>query len=180
MSATADRRVLIAGIGNVFLGDDGFGVEVVARLDVSTLPASARVADYGVAGVHLAYDVLDGHYETLIIVDAAPVGGPPGTLAVLRCGVGEQAAELPAPVTVDGHAMTPQTVLQVLGTLGCQQLEVLLVGCQPAVLDEHMGLSETVRGAVPGAAELARSLAWEAVAGSPAGTAEAEMERAGA
>jgi hydrogenase maturation protease len=178
MNATADRRVLIGGIGNVFLGDDGFGVEVVGRLDASTLPASARVADYGVAGVHLAYDVLDGHYETLILVDAAPVGGPPGTLAVLRCGLGEQTAALPAPVTVDAHAMTPQTVLDVLRTLGCQSLEVLLVGCQPAVLDACMGLSESVRAAVPEAAELARSLAWEAVAGSRAGNAETEMERA--
>ena len=126
----------------------------------------------------LLWAVADG--PRIIIVDAAPVGGPPGTLAVLRCGLGEQTAGLPAPVTVDGHAMTPQTVLQVLGTLGCQSLEVLLVGCQPAVLDEHMGLSETVRGAVPEAAELARSLAWEAAAGSPAGSAETEMESAGA
>ena len=65
------RRVLVAGIGNVFLGDDGFGVEVVGRLDAGSLPDSVDVADYGIRGVHLAYELLDGRYDTVILVDAA-------------------------------------------------------------------------------------------------------------
>jgi hydrogenase maturation protease len=175
--------VLIAGIGNVFLGDDGFGVEVVRSLDASMLPPSVDVRDYGVAGVHLAYDVLDRCYETLILVDAAPVDGPPGTVGVLRCGLDTQSAGPSERAAVDAHAMTPQAVLDVLSTLGCSSLDVLVIGCQPASLDEHMGLSEPVRRVVPQAEALARSLAWEAVKGSSAGDAEepeaeAGMERA--
>jgi hydrogenase maturation protease len=179
VSATQVRRVLIAGIGNVFLGDDGFGVEVVGSLDASTLPPSADVRDYGVAGVHLAYDVLDHCYETLILVDAAPVDGPPGTLAVLRCVLAEQPAEPSERAAVDAHAMTPQSVLDVLSTLGCSSLDVLVIGCQPAVLDERMGLSEPVRRMVPQAAALARSLAWEAIECSAPGRAGAPDAAAG-
>ena len=77
-------RVLVAGIGNVFLGDDGFGVEVVQRIDPTSLPAGVDVADYGIRGVHLAYDLLDGRYGTVVMVDAVPLDEPPGTLAVLE------------------------------------------------------------------------------------------------
>lgn len=183
MSAAQAGRVLIAGIGNVFLSDDGFGVEVVRNLDAGTLPPSADVRDYGIAGVHLAYDVLDRGYETLILVDAAPVDGPPGTLVVLRCRIGEQPAEPSERAAVDAHAMTPQAVLDVLSTLGCSSLDVLVIGCQPAVLDERMGLSQPVRRAVPEAAALVRSLAFEAVGASAPGATEAAnaepgMERA--
>ncbi|GAB3980070.1 hypothetical protein GCM10029978_077150 [Actinoallomurus acanthiterrae] len=78
------RRVLVAGIGNVFLGDDGFGVEVVGRIDASALPSTVEVTDYGIRGVHLVYELLDGRVDTLILVDAVPLDGPPGTLAVLE------------------------------------------------------------------------------------------------
>ena len=87
-------RVLVAGIGNVFLGDDGFGVEVVRRLAAVSLPDGVDVADYGIRGVHLAYDLLDGRYDTVVLVDALPLEEPPGTLAVLE-------ADPAGPITAD-------------------------------------------------------------------------------
>jgi hydrogenase maturation protease len=98
--AATGRRVLVAGIGNIFLGDDGFGVEVVKRMAGRPLPAGVHVADYGIRGIHLAFELLDGGYDTLIMVDAVPIDGPPGTLAVIEIppedtdeDVGEEAAE---------------------------------------------------------------------------------------
>ena len=182
MTAAPGPLVLVAGIGNVFLGDDGFGVEVIAALDRGALPAAVRVTDYGIRGVHLAYDLLDGEYQTLIMVDAAPVGGPPGELAVLRVDPGSAAAgALPGRAPVDGHAMDPQAVLGALARLGGQVSRVFVVGCQPAVLAERMGLSEPVRGAVAEAARIVTELAIrEAGRGRVAAGAAPGMERPGA
>jgi hydrogenase maturation protease len=176
------RGVLVAGIGNIFLGDDGFGVEVIKAIDRSALPASVRVADYGIRGVHLAYDLLDGDYQTLIMVDAAPVGGPPGELAVLRVDTGRPPGEAaPEPSPVDGHAMDPQAVLDVLARLGGQVGSVFVVGCQPAVLAEGMELSDPVRCAVGEAARMVTELAIREAGRTPAAaSAGAGMERASA
>ncbi|MCO5992971.1 hydrogenase maturation protease [Actinoallomurus rhizosphaericola] len=151
-------RVLVAGIGNIFLGDDGFGVEVVRRVDASALPSTVDVADYGIRGVHLAYDLLDGRHETLIMVDAVPLDGPPGTLAVLEVDPEQEPA---APPALDGHGMTPQAVLALLRGLGGRIDRVLVVGCRPAVLDERMDLSEPVRAAMDDAVSLVTTLARE-------------------
>ncbi|GGS98064.1 hydrogenase maturation protease [Nonomuraea spiralis] len=163
---SAARNVLVAGIGNVFLGDDGFGVEVVRRLTGTAMPATADVADYGIRGVHLAYELLDGRYDTLIMVDAVPVDGPPGTLAVI------EAADGPAgdAAAIDGHGLHPDAVLRLLSHLGGGVERVLVVGCRPAVLDEVMGLSEPVAAAVDEAVRLVAELAWQ----EAAGTAEKE------
>ncbi|MGI5268002.1 hydrogenase maturation protease [Nonomuraea sp. CA-218870] len=139
------NRVLVAGIGNVFLGDDGFGVEVVRRMDPSALPGSVVVADYGIRGVHLAYELLGGAYDTLIMVDAVELDGPPGTVAVLEIDDEPAPDALPP---VNGHGMHPQAVLDLLGKLGGGVPRVLLVGCRPQVVDEVMGLSEPVAAAV--------------------------------
>jgi hydrogenase maturation protease len=159
------RSVLIAGIGNVFLGDDGFGVEAVRRIDPAALPPGARAADYGIRGVHLAYDLLDGHWDTLIMIDALPVDGPPGTLAVLdaseELGGAERPADRLGPPAVDGHGMHPLAVLHLLRSLGGSAGRALVVGCRPAVIEEVMGLSAPVRAAVAGAARLATELAHE-------------------
>ncbi|MCO5973000.1 hydrogenase maturation protease [Actinoallomurus soli] len=154
-------RVLVAGIGNIFLGDDGFGIEVVRRVDASALPSTVDVADYGIRGVHLAYDLLDGRHETLIMVDAVPLDGPPGTLAVLEV---DPEQEPTAPPALDGHGMTPQAVLALLRGLGGRIDRVLVVGCRPAVLDERMDLSEPVRAAVDDAVSLVTTLAREEAA----------------
>ncbi len=143
-------RVLVAGIGNVFLGDDGFGVEVVSRLPRADLPPEVDVGDYGIAGMHLAYDLLDGDYHTTIFVDALGRDGVPGTLSVLDAtaagegsGAGPDAAAVP-----DAHGMDPASVLALLRTLGGTPGRVLVVGCEPQDVTEGIGLSEPVEAAV--------------------------------
>jgi hydrogenase maturation protease len=155
-------RVLVAGIGNVFLGDDVFGVEVVHRLAAGTLPAGVDVVDYGIRGVHLAYDLLDGRHETVVLVDAVPLDDPPGTLAVLEVPLDgdppDRALEAPA---VDAHGMTPLAVVDLLRDLGGQVRRVLVVGCRPAVVDERMELSAPVAAVIPRAAGLVTDVVTE-------------------
>lgn len=146
-------RMLVAGVGNIFLGDDGFGPEVAARLLALDVPtASVKVVDYGIRGVHLAYELLDG-YDALIIIDAVRRGGEPGTLHVIEPDVSGVAAG-----PVDGHDMTPETVLAVLGGLGGEVGRVLVVGCEPADVTEGIGLSEPVSAAVDQAVLTVRKL----------------------
>ena len=135
--------VLVAGIGNLFLSDDGFGPEVARRLASEPLPDGVKVVDYGIRGMHLAYDLLDG-YDALVVVDALPGKGKPGDLSVLEVGpddLGE--GEL------DAHGMAPVAVLASLGQLGGTLPPTYLVGCQPAeVGDLGIGLSDPVARAV--------------------------------
>ena len=140
--------VLIAGIGNVFLGDDGWGVEVVRRLAERELPAGVRAVDYGIRGVHLAYDLLEGDVEVLILVDAVPTGEPPGTVCLLELD-DQTRAELAADgATVDSHAMHPQAVLAALEALGGHVGRILVIGCQPQTLEPGMALSPVVAATV--------------------------------
>src|SRR5262245_45363605 len=83
-NAAATRRVLVAGIGNIFCADDGFGVEVVKRLASASLPDGVRVVDFGIRGVHLAYEMMDGNYDQVILVDALPQDAPAGTIVVIE------------------------------------------------------------------------------------------------
>jgi hydrogenase maturation protease len=133
-------RVLVAGIGNVFLGDDGFGVDVVRRLSQVDLPDWVRVVDYGIRGMHLAYDMAGGDYELTIMVDAAARGEAPGTVSVVE--LDPTAARQPE--MLDAHGMQPDVVLALVGQLGAAPGRVLLVGCEPAVLDHRMALSPAV------------------------------------
>lgn len=163
MTGRAARRVLVAGVGNVFLGDDGFGVEVVRRLDPAALPPGVDVADYGIRGIHLAYDLLDAPPDVLVLVDALPLGARPGTLDVLEVDLDDLRAEpdgadRPVPVA-DAHGMDPNTVLRLLRSLGGRVDRVLVVGCQPAALDEGMELSPAVRAALDEAVHAVASLA---------------------
>ena len=159
-------RVLVAGIGNVFFGDDGFGVEVAARLAGETLPAGVRVEDFGIRGVHLAYELLNG-YDLTILVDASPRGEAPGTLYVIEPELDDsradaaRAAEVPL---VDAHGMEPDVVFGLLRALGGTPGRVLVVGCEPEDAGERMGLSAPVAGAVDEAAKLVRSLIEEETA----------------
>jgi hydrogenase maturation protease len=157
----APPRVLVAGVGNVFLGDDGFGVEVAHRLSQIEMPAGVTVRDYGIRGVHLAYELLDG-YDVAILVDAVPRGGQPGTVYVIEPEADDNAEDDGAPgVLVDAHGMDPTTVIALLHKLGGRVGRLLVVGCEPADVAERMGLSPPVAGAVDEAIEVVRELVAE-------------------
>jgi hydrogenase maturation protease len=150
------RRVLVAGIGNIFLSDDAFGVAVAHWLSGRALPDGVRVEDYGIRGIHLAYDLLEG-YDALVLVDAVPMGEPPGTLAVIQpepTGLSPSTPESGAPPVVDAHTMSPEIVLAALTRLGGSIDRIVIVGCQPGDLDEGIGLSPAVESAVPAAVDL--------------------------
>jgi hydrogenase maturation protease len=177
-SAGTPGRILVAGIGNIFLGDDGFGVETARRLRETPMPPGVEVQDTGVRGVHLAYQLLDG-YAALVLVDAVPGDDPPGTLRVVEPRTDPEAEPV---AVVDGHRMTPDAVLGLLGTLAEGTGEtgpgrVLVVGCVPETVEEGMGLSRPVAAAVPRAALLVRELVDELVAELTTGTAAAAAER---
>lgn len=144
-------RVLVAGVGNVFFGDDGFGVEVVRRLGAMDLPG-VTVTDYGIRGLHLAYDLLEP-VDLLIAIDAAPRGGTPGTLYAIEPDLAEETG---APA--EAHGMTLGTVLATVCMMGGVLPRVIVVGCEPHDTGEHMGLSAVVAAALEPAVEMVRSL----------------------
>ena len=151
-------RILVAGIGNIFLGDDAFGVEVVRELISSGLPEAVQVVDFGTRGYDLAYAIMDG-YAATILVDAAARGNPPGTLYLIEPDQAEL-SKLEAEV-LDGHSLGPVQVLRLVQSLGGEIARLYLVGCEPAVLeteDGQIGLSEPVQAAVPDAVEMIRTL----------------------
>jgi hydrogenase maturation protease len=157
-------RILIAGVGNIFLGDDAFGVEVAQRLARRPQTDAVCVADFGIRGLDLAYALHDG-YEVVILVDAAPRGGAPGTLYVIE-------PEPPGaePAVLDAHGMDPTRVLRLAAALGDRLPRVLVVGCEPgpagSAADMAAGLSDAVRAAVEEAVPLVESLARELLAAS--------------
>jgi hydrogenase maturation protease len=171
-------RVLIACVGNIFLGDDGFGVEVARRLAAAELPDGVKLVDYGTGGMHLAYDMADG-YQTTILVDAAPRGGEPGTVTVIEVDPAEHpnpAAALGAlqgSMLFDGHGMQPDVVFGILEMLGGKAGRILVVGCEPASTGYGMELSEPVAAAVGEAARIVLDLA-AAEAAAPAATSTAD------
>jgi hydrogenase maturation protease len=159
----ARRRILVAGVGNVFLGDDGFGVALAGRLAQRELPPGVEVVDFGIRGMDLAYAMPD--YETVVLLDATPRGDPPGTIYVIEPDV--DAADAPA---VDGHSMDPVNVLALVKTLGGEPPRTLVVGCEPAThlsLDDDVelvaDLSEPVRLALENAVGVVESLVAELV-----------------
>jgi hydrogenase maturation protease len=159
-SATQKPAILVAGIGNIFLGDDAFGVEVVRRLAGVQLPESVRVTDFGIRGFDLAYALQDG-YETTILVDACPRGKAAGTLYVIELDL--KALEDPdGPQTVvEAHAMNPMNVLRMARAMNIKVKNVLLLGCEPETLggeEGQMGLSAAVEAAVDHAVKLLESI----------------------
>jgi hydrogenase maturation protease len=153
------RRALVAGVGNVFLGDDGFGVEVAKRLAGRELPEGVEVVDFGIRGMDLAYALHDD-YELVVFVDATPRGGEPGTVYLLEPEIEEDEE-----VALDTHGMDPVRVIKLSRALGARPTRTLVVGCEPQVVvggedydDMLMELSEPVRAAVEEAANLVESL----------------------
>jgi hydrogenase maturation protease len=168
-------RVLVAGIGNMFLADDGFGPEVAAVLRDRPLPPGTQAADFGIRGMDLAFRILEG-WDAVVLVDAAPHGRPPGTLTVFEPDLDGGALGAAAP---EAHAMDPVKVLALARHMaedGAAPLpRVLVVGCEPervpdpADPDVEVGLSDPVRAAVLPAADLVLSLLADLRAGTPAG-----------
>jgi hydrogenase maturation protease len=139
-------RTLVAGVGNIFLSDDAFGCEVIRLLAGRPLPAGVEVKDFGIRGVHLVYDLLDG-CDLFVLVDAAARGEAPGTVSVIE-------VEVPAPDTsagpvMDAHDLTPDAIFAMLGSLGGRPGRSLLVACEPADIGAGMGLSGPVQEALP-------------------------------
>ncbi len=156
------KRILVAGVGNVFLGDDGFGVEVVRRLARCELPESVEVADFGIRGMDLVYALQDD-YELVVFVDATPRGEKPGTVYLLEPEIEEEGE-----VVLDTHGMDPLKVIKLARALGAKPTRTLVVGCEPQVVisgedyeDMLMELSEPVHAAVEEAVKLVESLVKE-------------------
>ena len=153
--------ILIACIGNIFLGDDGFGCEVAKVLHKSELPENVKLFDYGIRGYDLAYALLDG-YDVTIFVDAVPGSGEsPGTLYVIEPDVSEFDKMEQSPTMLDAHTMNPMHVLRMAYSMGAKLNRLLLVGCEPKTFGGEqgfMGLSEPVQAAVSEAAKMVESL----------------------
>lgn len=163
-------RILIACIGNIFMGDDAFGVEVAQRLTsrkAGSFPQGVQVVDFGIRGVELAYTLLED-YDILILVDTIPRGGAPGTLYLIEPDLTalspQQGAEA-ARAGLDAHSMDPLKVLAFARTLGAKPIRTLLVGCEPSLvtgnedyMDMQMGLSEPVQAAVDEAVKMIDAL----------------------
>jgi hydrogenase maturation protease len=167
MSEAAGRtattgRTLVACLGNIFLSDDGFGVEVARRLAREQFPGGVRVTDYGIRGMHLAFDLAEG-FDTTILVDTAQRGDPPGTVYLIEperdAGQGSPGQGSPGQGSpgqgdaaqlslFNAHGMQPDLVLSLAGSLGGDAGRVLVVGCEPATLEEGIGLSAPVTAAV--------------------------------
>ena len=154
----ANDRILVAGIGNIFFGDDAFGVEVIAALTRADLPENVDAIDFGIRGYDLAYAIMDG-YGATILVDITSKGQPPGTLYLMELDP-EEIAKLEQKMP-DGHGLDPVQVLRLVYSFGGQITRLYVVGCEPAVLeteDGEIGLSEVVGAAVPEAVEMIKRL----------------------
>ena len=166
------KRILIACIGNIFLGDDGFGVEVARRLMNRQYPEGVQVADFGIRGMDLAYTLLED-YDSLVLVDAVPRGSPPGTLFLIEpdlTGMSPEKGVEAGIMALDAHSMDPVKVLAYARTLGARPIHTLLVGCEPTPRggseddpEMQMGLSEPVQAAVDEAVKMIDSLVEQLV-----------------
>jgi hydrogenase maturation protease len=156
VNQTAQRikQILVAGIGNAWLRDDGFGGEVAKLLSLRALPAGVRVMDFGTGGLDLAYEVMRG-YDALILLDISRQGEPPGTLYVMEAESEDVDGQIEDGQMLDPHGMDPQTVLRFVKYVGGWPGRVFVVACEPErIEDVGFGLSEAVRGSLTGAVEL--------------------------
>lgn len=148
-------RTLVAGVGNVFQGDDAFGVEVIRLLAGRPQPAGVEIADFGIRGVHLVYELLNG-CDLFVLVDAAPRGYEPGTVTVLEVAPADtvpadtvSAGTVPRAAVMDAHGLEPDAIFAMLDSMGSRPGRSLVVACEPADVSPGMGLSEPVRAALP-------------------------------
>jgi len=138
-------RALVAGVGNIFQRDDAFGVEVIRLLADRPRPPGVKGADFGIRGVHLVYELLDG-CDLFVLVDVAQRGCAPGTVTVLEV----EPADMASPSGImDAHGLAPDQVFAMLDSMGSRPGRSLVVACEPADVSAGMGLSDQVRGALP-------------------------------
>jgi hydrogenase maturation protease len=150
--------ILVAGIGNIFLGDDAFGSEVARQLASRPQRAGVRVIDFGIRGLDLVYALLNDN-DAVILIDATARGGEPGTLYVIEPEIPEGVSS-----SIQTHEMNPAHVLAVARQMGATLRNVRVVGCEPDYVDdERMGLSDRVSKAVEQAVQIVESLIEEAL-----------------
>jgi hydrogenase maturation protease len=168
MSASDERlrSVLVAGVGNAWLRDDGFGGEVARRLSTHELPDGVSVMDAGTGGLDLAYEVMRG-YDALVILDVSKQGGEPGTLYVIEHDEASTDGGIEDGELINPHSMDPQTVLRFVKSIGAWPGRVMVIACEPAEVEEMgWGLSEEVESAVDRAVELVLETASGLLAGA--------------
>ena len=154
MSPEREPRILVAGVGNAWLRDDGFGGEVARRLEQRQLPAGVAVMDAGTGGLDLAYEVMRG-YDALVILDVSRQGSDPGTLYVMEVSEESIEAKIEDGEAINPHGMDPQTMLRFVRSIGAWPGRVLVIACEPAAVEEMgFGLSPDVQSAVERAVEL--------------------------
>ncbi|MGZ5365776.1 MAG: hydrogenase maturation protease [Mycobacterium sp.] len=154
-------RILVAGIGNIFLGDDGFGPEVIRRAPRELAEPPVKVVDYGIRGMHLAYDLLDG-CAALVLIDAVPNQGAPGTVHVFEA---DHESRSPT-ARLDAHAMDPGAVFASLSALGGTPPHTVVIGCEVDSVEEGIGLSEAVADAIPDAVRAVQNVVTDLLARS--------------
>src|ERR1700733_4068085 len=150
MTETAQRtkQILVAGIGNAWLRDDGFGGEVAKLLSDRELPPGVHVMDFGTGGLDLAYDVIRG-YDALILMDVSRQGGPAGTLYVMEAEAQDVDGQIEDGQMLDPHGMDPETVLRFVKYVGGWPGRGFVVACEPEIVEDvGFGLSEPVNGAL--------------------------------
>jgi hydrogenase maturation protease len=154
MSSEQLRKILIAGVGNAWLRDDGFGGEVARRLEQRSLPEGVVVMDAGTGGLDLAYEVMRG-YDALVILDVSRQGGEPGTLYVMEPDEESVSGGIEDGEVINPHGMDPQTVLRFVKSIGAWPGRVMVIACEPADVEEvGWGLTEQVNEAVDRAVTL--------------------------
>jgi hydrogenase maturation protease len=154
VTAVRDKQILVAAVGNMWLGDDGFGGEVAKRLQERSLPAGVQVVDFGTGGLDLAYEVMRG-YDALVLVDVSRQGGEPGTLYVMEADEDSVEGEIEDGAMIDPHGMDPRTVLRFVKAVGGWPGKVIVVACEPAQVEEmSVGLSQQVASVVDRAVEV--------------------------
>lgn len=155
-------RILVAGIGNIFLGDDGFGPEVMRHVLGQPLGAEVRAVDYGISGMHLAYDLLE-EWRALVLVDALPDRGAPGSLHIFEA----DHETLSSSAGLEAHSMDPAAVFATLNALGGSAPQTIVIGCEVENIEDGMGLSEAVTKAVPAAVAAINDVLADLAASTP-------------
>ena len=158
---SAKKRVMIAGVGNMFMKDDGFGGAVIKNILHKQFPEGVEVKDFGMGGLKLAYDLMKG-YDGLILLDASPRGEPPGTLYVIEPDESDFDADLEKGGPIDPHGADPVTILRFVKSIGAWPGKVTIVACEPETVDNfEIGLSDSVNASIDKAGEMVEDIIKE-------------------